>query len=206
MMLAFDKRMYQKGLTAMVLMGSIFVSYVFMQSMGPSAAVKYNTSRPVRVDVSEMKVGEVKEVSWADRPVYILRRAPEEVANLNMLDAELSDPHSIADPDFKYIEKTFRSIKPEFFVVVGVSTHCGCILSYTKDASNWKNMPGGFFYDACHVATYDVAGRVLAASAAPSQSKYLPSRVTNLVIPPHRYVSSTEIVIGEALQDRSNVH
>lgn len=189
----------------MALVGSIFVLYVFMQSMEPSAAVKSNATRPVRVDVSEIKIGELKKVTWADRPVYILRRAPAEVAKLSILDAELSDPHSIADPDFKYIEKTFRSIKPEFFVVVGVSTHCGCILNYTKDASNWKNMPGGFFYDACHVATYDAAGRVLAASAAPSQSKYLPSRVTNLVIPPHRYVSPTEIMLGEAPQYRDNV-
>lgn len=198
-MLAFDKSAYQRGLAVMVLAGSIFVSYVFMQSMEPSAAVKSNTSRPVRVDVSEMKIGELKKVTWADRPVYILRRVPAEVAKLSMLDAELSDPHSVTDPDFKYIEKTFRSIKPEFFVVVGVSTHCGCILNYSKDASNWKNMPGGIFYDACHIATYDAAGRVLAASAAPGPSKYLPSRVTNLVIPPHRYVSPTEIMIGEAL-------
>ncbi|HIJ30520.1 MAG TPA: Rieske 2Fe-2S domain-containing protein, partial [Gammaproteobacteria bacterium] len=47
---------------------------------------------------------------------------------------------------------------------------------------DWK---GGFFCP-CHGSRFDLAGRVYQGVPAP----------TNLVIPPHNYVSDTRILIG----------
>ena len=50
-------------------------------------------------------------------------------------------------------------------------------------APDWK---GGFFCP-CHGSRFDIAGRVYAGVPAP----------TNLPVPPHRYLSDDEIMIGE---------
>jgi ubiquinol-cytochrome c reductase iron-sulfur subunit len=49
--------------------------------------------------------------------------------------------------------------------------------------ADWQ---GGFFC-ACHGSRFDLAGRVFSGVPAP----------TNLIVPPHRYVSDTVILIGE---------
>ena len=74
-------------------------------------------------------------------------------------------------------------------VLVGICTHLGCSPSFVPEAlpqpydAEWK---GGFFCP-CHGSTFDIAGRVYAGVPAP----------TNLPVPPHRYLSETEILIGE---------
>ena len=48
---------------------------------------------------------------------------------------------------------------------------------------NWQ----GGFYCPCHGSLFDLAGRVYKKKPAPD----------NLVVPPHKYLSDTRIVIGE---------
>jgi len=69
-----------------------------------------------------------------------------------------------------------RVEKPEWLVVIGLCTHLGCVPPKTPDG--WRC--------PCHGSVFDNSGRVL-RSPAP----------TNLVVPPYRFVSETEIVIGE---------
>jgi len=63
----------------------------------------------------------------------------------------------------------------------------GCIPSYYPEPDSLQpGWPSGF-YCPCHGSKFDLAGRVYRGSPAP----------TNLVIPPHRYLSSTSVLIGE---------
>ena len=102
------------------------------------------------------------------------------------------------DPEPNYIKQGYRSIKPEYFVAYGYSTHCGCTLVYSGEVDGYSTeIPGGVFYDLCQVATYDIAGRVIAESAEPGPSKLSPPKVAYLLIPPHRSSSDGAIVIGE---------
>jgi len=89
----------------------------------------------------------------------------------------------------RYWETEFRSIKPEYLVVVGICTHLGCspVDRFKAQAepfeSNWK----GGFYCPCHGSLFDLAGRVYKNKPAPD----------NLPVPPHKYLSDTKILIGE---------
>jgi ubiquinol-cytochrome c reductase iron-sulfur subunit len=120
--------------------------------------------------------------------VWILNRTPEMLADLKKLDGQVSDPKSEKDQQPKYAQNETRSIKPAILVVEGVCTHLGCSPVYRKDiapadlGSDWL---GGFFCP-CHGSKFDLAGRVYKSVPAP----------TNLVVPPHLYLSDTTLLIG----------
>jgi len=82
-----------------------------------------------------------------------------------------------------------RSIKPEYLVAVGICTHLGCSpsekLKLGGDSGMGGDWPGGFFCP-CHGSTFDLAARVYKGVPAP----------TNLVIPPHQYLSDVRLLIG----------
>src|SRR3989344_5646860 len=86
-----------------------------------------------------------------------------------------------------HAKNIYRSIKPEYFIAIGICTHLGCVPNYRPDvggiAPDWL----GGFYCPCHGSRYDLAGRVYKGVPAP----------LNLKIPRHQYLSDTEIVIGE---------
>jgi len=70
-----------------------------------------------------------RAVEWRGKPVWVVRRTPEQVAELSKIDSELADPDSLRDPaQFTppYAQNQWRSIKPEYLVVVGICTHLGC--------------------------------------------------------------------------------
>jgi len=74
-------------------------------------------------------------------------------------------------------------------VVVGICTHLGCSPTYRKEVAPADLGPdwhGGWFCP-CHGSKFDLAARVYNGSPAP----------TNLVIPPHKYLSDTKVLIGE---------
>jgi ubiquinol-cytochrome c reductase iron-sulfur subunit len=74
-------------------------------------------------------------------------------------------------------------------VVIGSCTHLGCSptprFEFGADdlGADW---PGGFFC-ACHGSKFDLSGRVFAGVPAP----------LNLVVPPHKYVDESTILVGE---------
>ena len=54
---------------------------------------------PVEVDIGGLKPGEKLTVEWRGKPVWIVRRTPEQLAALAKLDAELADPNRERKPD-----------------------------------------------------------------------------------------------------------
>ena len=168
--------------------GMGFVLVPFISSMQPSAKARA-AGAPVRADISKLEPGQMIRVKWRGKPVWLVRRTEKMLEVLPTLDATLSDPESLESIQPPYAQNEFRSIKPELLVTVGICTHLGCSPTYRPDAgaadlgADWE---GGFFCP-CHGSKFDLAGRVYKGVPAP----------TNLVIPPHSYLSETELLIGE---------
>ncbi len=172
--------------------GAGFLAVPFVSAFQPSERARA-AGAAVEADISALKPGDMMTVEWRGKPVWILRRTPEQLAELPKLDPQLADPKSLRKPDEftpPYARNEDRSIKPEYLVVVGICTHLGCSPSskFTPgaQASLPDNWAGGFLCP-CHGSTFDLAGRVYKDKPAPD----------NLEVPPHMYLSDSRILIGE---------
>ena len=158
-------------------------------SMMPSARAKA-AGAPVEVDISKLEPGMLLTVEWRGKPVWVLNRTPEMLDLLSKHDDKLTDPASdAAGQQPEYCKNPTRSIKPEYLVVVGICTHLGCSPTFRKEVAPVDLGPdwtGGWFCP-CHGSRFDLAARVFDGSPAP----------TNLVIPPHKYLSDAKVLIGE---------
>lgn len=168
--------------------GATFLAVPFVSSWQPSEKAKA-AGAPVNADVSQLLPGQIMTVAWRGKPVWIVRRTEAMLGGLPGLDKELRDPQSKESEQPEYCQNEDRSIKSEFLVVVGVCTHLGCSPLYRPAigspdvGDDWQ---GGFFCP-CHGSRFDLAGRVFQSVPAP----------TNLVIPPHHYLTDGLIRIGE---------
>lgn len=168
--------------------GVVGVAVPFVGSWNPSAKAKA-AGAPVKADVSKIEPGQMIIVEWRGKPVYILRRTPDQVAELSSLNNYLKDPSSEISEQPEYVEEIGRSIKPELLVLVGLCTHLGCAPKFRPEVGTpdfggdaWL---GGFFCP-CHGSRFDLAGRVY---------KGVPAS-TNLIVPPYSFESEKVIVIG----------
>lgn len=163
------------------------VAVPLVMSMMPSARAKA-AGAPVEVDVSKIEPGMLLTVEWRGKPVWIVSRTKDMLDKLATLDSQLADPKSEMPQQPEYCKNAVRSIKPELLVAVGICTHLGCSPTYRKDvgaADLGADWPGGFFCP-CHGSRFDLAGRVYKGVPAP----------TNLVVPPHQYLSDAKLLIG----------
>jgi ubiquinol-cytochrome c reductase iron-sulfur subunit len=163
------------------------VAVPLVMSMMPSARARA-AGAPVEVDISKVEPGMLLTVEWRGKPVWIVNRSPEMLALLSKHDANLTDPNSDMPQQPDYCKNPTRSIKPEYLVAVGICTHLGCSPTYRREigaADLGADWSGGFFCP-CHGSTFDLAARVFKGVPAP----------TNLVIPPHQYLSDAKLLIG----------
>jgi len=172
--------------------GAVGAAVPFVGSFAPSERARA-AGAAVEADISGLKPGQMMTVEWRGKPVWIVKRTPEQVAELPKNDALLADPKSLRKPDEltpPYARNEARSIKPEILVVVGICSHLGCspIDKFVAGAqpSLPDNWPGGFLCP-CHGSTFDMAARVYKDKPAPD----------NLEVPPHMYLSDSRILIGE---------
>lgn len=172
--------------------GAGAVAVPFVSSFSPSERAKA-AGAAVQVDISTLQPGERITVEWRGKPVWIMKRTPEQLKALAAVEPELADPKSERKPDEltpEYARNQQRSRKPEILVAIGICTHLGCspVDKFQPGAQpslpdNWK---GGFLCP-CHGSTFDLAGRVFKNKPAPD----------NLPVPPHVYLSDTVLLIGE---------
>ncbi len=163
------------------------VAVPLVMSMMPSARAKA-AGAPVEVDISQVEPGMLLTVEWRGKPVWIVNRTPEMLDLLAKHEDQLTDPKSEMPQQPDYATNATRSIKPEYLVAVGICTHLGCSPTYRKEvgaADLGSDWPGGFFCP-CHGSRFDLAARVYKGAPAP----------TNLVIPPHQYLSDAKLLIG----------
>ena len=108
--------------------GGVATAVPFVSTFQPSEKAKA-AGAAVEVDISQLKPGERAIVEWRGKPVWIIKRTPEQLADLPALDAQLADPKSERKPDEftpAYARNGHRSIKPEVLVAVGICPHLGC--------------------------------------------------------------------------------
>src|SRR5262249_38415961 len=123
-----DKRTWiiATGCTGVV--GAGFAAVPFVSSFEPSERARA-AGAPVGVDISALEPGEKTTVEWRGKPVWILKRTPEQLASLGKVESQLADPNSQRNPDQltpEYARNQYRSRKPEVLVVVGICSHLGC--------------------------------------------------------------------------------
>jgi ubiquinol-cytochrome c reductase iron-sulfur subunit len=168
--------------------GAVGVAVPFVGSWNPSAKAKA-AGAPVRANVSKLEPGQMIVVEWRGKPVYIVRRTEETLNSLPGMADRLRDPESVEEQQPAYAKNEFRSIKPEFLVLLGLCTHLGCAPMYRPDVgatdlggAEWL---GGFFCP-CHGSKFDLAGRVFKGVPAP----------INLEVPPYTFETDSVVLIG----------
>ncbi len=186
-----DKSKRQFLTSALTVVGAVGTGYLavpFLAQMQPSTKAMA-AGAPVTVDISKMEPGQLIRVAWRGKPVWLLNRTQEVLETLRTLDDQLRDPQSSESIQPVYTKNPTRALKQEIFVAVGLCTHLGCSPTFRPEIGpadlgpDWK---GGFFCP-CHGSWFDLAGRVYRGVPAP----------TNLEIPPYRYITDTQIIIGE---------
>lgn len=106
------------------------------------------------VDVSPMQEGDISQVEYRGKPVYILRKTAEMSVNE---------------------QRDVRVGQSVFTVVIAICTHLGCIPGWKPDK--------GHFLCACHGGIFDASG-VQQSGPPPSPMVIPPFRIdgTNLVL------------------------
>lgn len=122
--------------------GVCAASWPLISSMNPTADVKSRAT--TEVDISKFKPGEVNTVAWQGKPVFIVRRTPQQIA-------QVQDSPGGKDPQ----PDSERVQQPEWLVVVGICTHLGCVPA--RGEEGWVC--------PCHGSRYDLSGRILRGPA-----------------------------------------
>lgn len=183
------RRYFLIGATSAVAgVGVVGAAIPFVQYWHPSAKARA-LGAPVKIDISKLLPGEMLGPipSWRGKPIFVLSRTESEVAALATNTERLADANSDNDnmqPEFA--KNPTRSLRPEIGIYIGICTHLGCSPKLVK-ANNYEDSPEGGFFCPCHGSKFDLAGRVGRGFPAPD----------NLEVPPYKFVTDTEIVIGE---------
>lgn len=171
--------------------GGVATAIPFVSTFQPSEKARA-AGAAVEVDISALQAGEMLTVEWRGKPVWIIKRTPEQLESLKKTEPQVADPNSDRKqyPTPEYAKNQHRSIKPEVFVGVGICSHLGCSPTSKFAPGAQPSLPDdwqGGFLCPCHGSTFDMAGRVFKNKPAPD----------NLEVPPHMYLSDTKLLIGE---------
>ncbi|OUJ06324.1 ubiquinol-cytochrome c reductase iron-sulfur subunit [Acetobacter malorum] len=171
--------------TAGTVTGLAACAIPFVASLKPQDSAAAH--QPVEIDLSKLAPGQQMTAVWQGKPIFILRRTPEDLAKLQSpaLVNELRDAQSDALQQPTYARNWHRSLVPEYGVYVGICTHLGCVPAYTAPAAAPDQT--GRYACPCHGSQFDLAGRVFKGAPAPY----------NLPVPPHVMPTPTTLRLGE---------
>ena len=166
----------------------------FVSTFQPSERAKA-AGAPVEADISTIKPGEMRIFEWRGKPVWIMKRTPEQIKSISGNDSKVADPESKKPyttelPDYCKNETRGHIGHEDVLVVVGICPHLGCSPSSKFTPGPQTSLPDdwtGGFLCPCHGSTFDLAGRVFKNKPAPN----------NLDVPRHMYLSDTKILIGK---------
>ena len=185
----FGRRNFLIGATTVTgVVGAGMAAWPFISSLIPSARAQA-LGAAVEVDVSKLEPGAMLRAEWRGAPIYVVNRTQVALDSLEAVTGQLRDPNSEQSDQPPYAQNEYRSIRPQIWVGTGVCTHLGCAPLYRPEVAaaglgaDWQ---GGFFCP-CHGSKFDLAGRVYSGVPAP----------LNLVVPPHRFLSDSVLLIGD---------
>jgi ubiquinol-cytochrome c reductase iron-sulfur subunit len=179
------RRFLRTGAQLLGCIGAACALIPFVSSLNPSRRV-LAANGPIDVDVSGLQPGQQMTVVWRGKPIWVIHRTPAMLAQLQQANPALRDPHSLVMQQPPYAQNDWRSLRPEYLVLVGVCTHLGCTPNYQPQDPNVADIAGGF-YCPCHGSRFDLAGRVYQHMPAP----------INLEVPPYRFIGEHRLRIGE---------
>jgi ubiquinol-cytochrome c reductase iron-sulfur subunit len=143
----------------------------------------------VEISIAKVEPGMLIRQEWRGKPIWVVGRSEQTLKNLSKLDSQLRDPHStVTSQQPAFAQNEYRSMKPEYLVLIGICTHLGCSPTFRPEIAPPDLGPkwlGGFFCP-CHGSRYDLAGRVYNNMPAP----------LNLEVPPYKYLNNTRILVG----------
>jgi ubiquinol-cytochrome c reductase iron-sulfur subunit len=126
---------------------------------------------PVEIDLAPIQPGQIIQVFWRSKPIFIFNRTPNDIRLAQDTDWQsLRDPQ----PDSARVQAGHE----QWLVVIGICTHLGCIpLPHQGNYDGW--------FCPCHGSQYDQLGRIRQGPAP-----------YNLYLPPYSFLSDTKIQIG----------
>lgn len=174
-----------------------------------------NARKQIHIRLDLLKPGKLLVVEYVDRPIYIYWRTSRDISDLKRSNTSLlADPFDenmgdsieaayessvseawarlllVTEPQVAKLR--FRSTREDILVIGGWGPQSGCVLHFMP-SKNWESNHV-VFHDSCVDADYDAAGRafkrMLTNRALGLQASF------NLHIPPHRFISDSELVIG----------
>ena len=182
------RRFLVTATSAVAAAGAVGIAVPFVGSWNPSARAKA-AGAPVKADIGKLEPGQMVVVAWRGKPVYVVNRTEEMLANLPKLNDQLKDPESEISIQPDYVEGISRSIRPELLVIEGLCTHLGCAPKFRPEVGA-ADLGGdawfGGFFCPCHGSKFDLSGRVY--SGVPASS--------NLIVPPYSFEGENVLVIG----------
>lgn len=180
------------AMTAGGLVGGVGAAIPIACTWMPSERAKA-AGAPISINISTLQPGTMSISEWQGKPIWVLHRTAEMLKAIESAEENknltLVDVKSLSSVQQENCRNIYRSIKKEIVVVIGICTHLGCSPKQRFEEGTGEGMPPGWtggFYCPCHGSIFDLSGRVYSGVPAP----------TNLSIPPHYYLSDTEIFIG----------
>ncbi len=178
------RRLYLKvTLKLLLLVGLGLASIPFITSLHHSDSGTRKETSPwyVEVDLAPLVPGEWQTVAWPGGEVWIYARTSHEIAAL-----QTADPGRLRDPDSRHSQQpdaasnAYRSLRPEYFIVLPRETKRGCQVQQVQLQAGING-----YTEACYGARFDNAGRIFANSGQAEQH--------NLTVPPHEYLSANRM-------------
>ena len=142
---------FVSGFAAIAALG---FSIPFIRSLFPARQPEHYRD----IDISSLRSGLSLKANWLGRPVIIVARSDEQLAELNQPDRDdLLDPDSISSTQPEFARNPTRSRQSGYFLAFANCTHLGC--EVLVDEKGGFNCP-------CHQSSFDAAGRIRRGGAA----------------------------------------
>ncbi|MDW9237928.1 ubiquinol-cytochrome c reductase, iron-sulfur subunit [Burkholderia thailandensis] len=137
--------------------GGVATVIPFAASMAPSTKAKA-AGAPVEVDISALKPGEMLTIPWRGKPVWVLYRTDDMLADVVKADKEVADPqskspYSMPLPSYCANEYRSRADHKNILVVMAVCTHLGCTPTSRFTPGPQPNLPDDWPGASCARAT-----------------------------------------------------